>query len=929
MLIKYLKYIIIVIAFILLFNSFTFKVNKDVVEGFAVYDFIDTRVFYLDENQKGRDLRDLLKNLDKTNCIGWKISGFPYLRTHQKLVPYFNSDKILAQYIDKMDKKYKHQMYPFITCIENSKKGFAHVKSINESYPNLWKGIGPIYLKNNSVYEDAELQRYIPGFKNRVNRLKDLKTSLISNRLDEFIDEGEGPRNYNHIMDLDETYFLAISEYAKQQKLIINLDYYFDNIQDDTPDVLKGILSDSDEIDSNYKLYEGDYKLFRYLKANSTAKIILHTNVFEKRTFKVNNSLKNLSMIEYYDLLLRNFPNVVIELSGNSLLNCFITESKSVEKIDNNLSLEERKNKLSTGLSQIRDYSDLSRTVLKPIDDLLSGKPLTQDEKDQPIRKSTPTITRIPDSLRDNLFSGDFKKVDKKLGLSELAKAFAGDDPEKSSEEKNAEAEIKMAALDDKLKEEVLQKFDDLELQKAQKGTFEPVQDPNIEYDTDGKEVKPECKFVIPPYLLENKNFVKSLYCTPKFNSLDFAKLKVGSSLSNTLREVDRENPDIKKLKKNRKKMSKKKNKEPQITKFIRFERFENYNVKEMFGNFDEKGFEFARKGKNTAKGYAEHSVKLPNNTPPPNNTPVSDDEARNTSMNSIQKSVKSNDLQSLVSNVKDYGEDGEKVVEDVSEAAKTIRDNIVNEKNNKSILERPKDLYNLGFTQYIDPKTRKRFYYIYGPPEYEYVDRDYIVYKKKRRLIPSSGDDIYDKNGKLDVDKLDKQIERKGINYYGIKEMIESGNYDDLPNKNEVLNYLKTKKKSKQNEIESDDLYRETQELDENDPNFEKNKEKLNEKRQKMINKNLSDAVSSPSDDNIQTNITIHKYTHHDASIKKEWIKLLEKYSNNFILGTGVKIDFDYYPSNCVLINRILAELDENKAIKISRNNFLHMLKY
>ena len=121
-------------------------------------------------------------------------------------------------------------------------------------------------------------------------------------------------------------------------------------------------------------------------------------------------------------------------------------------------------------------------------------------------------------------------------------------------EEKNNEAEIKMAALDDKLKEEVLQKFDDLELQKAQKGTFEPVQDPNIEYDTDGNEVKPECSFVIPLYLLENKNFVKSLYCTPKFNSLDFAKLKVGSSLSNTLREADRENPDIRKLKRNRKK---------------------------------------------------------------------------------------------------------------------------------------------------------------------------------------------------------------------------------------------------------------------------------------------------------------------------------------------------------------------------------------
>ena len=366
------------------------------------------------------------------------------------------------------------------------------------------------------------------------------------------------------------------------------------------------------------------------------------------------------------------------------------------------------------------------------------------------------------------------------------------------------------------------------------------------------------------------------------------------------------------------------KTKEPQLTKFIKIETFENYNVKEMFGNLDDKGFEFARKGKNTAKGYAEHSVKLPNNTPPPNNTPVSDSEARNTSMKSIQKGVKSNDLQSLVSNVKDYGKDGEKVVDDVSEAAKTIKDNLVNEMNNKSILERPKDLYNLGFTQYFDPKTRKRYYYMYGPPEYEYVDSNYVVYKKKRRLIPSSGDDIYDNNGKLDVDKLDKQIERKGINYYGIKEMIESGNYDDLPNKNEVINYLKTKKKSKQTELESDDLYREIQETEDEDK-----KQKLNKQRQTNINKNLSDAVSSPSDNNIQTNITIHKYTHHDAAIKKEWIKLLEKYSNNFILGTGVKIDFDYYPSNCVLVNRVLSELDEDKAIKISRNNFLHMLKH
>ena len=49
-------------------------------------------------------------------------------------------------------------------------------------------------IKNNSVYEDAELQKYIPGFKNKKDILKEKRTSLISNRLDKFIDEGMGPR---------------------------------------------------------------------------------------------------------------------------------------------------------------------------------------------------------------------------------------------------------------------------------------------------------------------------------------------------------------------------------------------------------------------------------------------------------------------------------------------------------------------------------------------------------------------------------------------------------------------------------------------------------------------------------------------------------------------------------------------------------------
>jgi hypothetical protein len=900
MLIKY----IIIITFILLFNSFIFKLNKDVVEGFAVYDFIDSRVFYLDENQKGKDLRDLLQNLHKTNCIGWKISGFPYLRTYNKLVPYFNTDKILGQYVEKMEKKYKHQIFPFICCIENSKKGYAHVKNMLKDYPNLWKGIGPIYLKNNAVYNDAELQKYIPDFK-----LDETKKSLISSSLSTFVNEGEQPRNYNNIMDLDETYMTHILKLAKDNKLIINIDYYFDNIQDDTPDLLKGILNESDELESNYKLYEGDYKLLRFLNTNKDAKIVLRTNVFKKRTFKINNRLKQMDILEYYDMLLKNYPNVVIELSGETLLNCFITESKTVEKIDNNMGFEERKAMAGSGLNQVRSFGDLANLILGPIDRFFSGKPLTEEEKEMPIRKSV---------YKNPLTPIDFKKINKNLDT--LGKAFDKDD---DADNKNARDEIKMAELDKKLTNDILNKFENDELEKAQKGVYEPEIDPNVSYDTDGNPMKPLCPNPIPPYLLSNAEFIKNLYCTPKvdmnFNNKLFIASQIGSSAGNLFNEMGSGEPSGKKLKKYAKKMSKKKNKIPQLTKLVKIEKFENYNVNEMFGNLDDVGFKITRKGLDTAKGYAQESVRLPNNTPPPNNSPVSDAEANATTIRDYQKGVKSRDLINVVKKTKNYGKDGPKVVNDIKEAGKTVTDNIVNEKNNKSILERPKDIYNLGFVQYIEPKTRRRYYYLYGPPEYEYIDEKYIIYNKKVRKI----EDI-DETTAMTEEELDELIEKKGIEYYGIKEKLESGNLDDLPidSKKDIINYIKTKKQAAESDRYGDTLY-----FAEQNTINPKQKAKLNKLRMKEINSNLDKALETPSDKNVIVNETIHKYSYHDAKIKKEWIRLLEKYSNNFVLGTGVKIDFEHYPSNCVLVNRILSELDENKAIKIGRTNFLQLL--
>lgn len=910
---------------ILIIYAITINIrNENIIEGFNTYNFVDSHVYFLDENQKGRDLRDIFPNLENTNSMAMKISGFPYLKTSHKMIPYFNSDKLLGKYIDKMDKKHKHDLFPFVCCVENSKRGFHHIKQMLETFPDLFKGIGPIYLKNNSIYRDSDLHMYVPNFKKKYEIAKKKRTNFISNKLHEYKDPSEMIRTFDDHIDIDEHYFTLITDLAKKNKLVINIDYYFDNVQNETPDLIKGLVDDEDELEYNQDLYGDDYKLIEYLEKNKDAKILLHTNVFKNRAFKIDNKLRDMNMIEYYDFLLEKFPNIIVELRGEALNNLFITEHIETKIENNNLSFVERRQKFANGLSNIRSISDVGRILFSPITNFFSGKPLTKKERETPIMKTiNDDIGGIID-IEDNPVSNFIRNPS--LINAPLSNKKEQERVDKLNKQ-NAKDQLKLNAM------KAPNFNESKELNDIQKGMFEPEYDPHMTYDTDGNPEKPDCDFPIPSSVPLTKEFLRDLPCVPKIDPLKFITSQAGSSVKNISDEGNKDKPKGKKMKKYAKRMrkeNKKKKREAQLTKFLKFksafakfEFFEDYNLEnfENFNNYENKMAQFTKQTSETAKDYAVKATTLPPNPQPPNNAPVSEFEANSNRMTDIANSVKTNQSKNLAKNISNYVQDPQSL-KDIQNYAKRQADEFYGIKNGKTLLERPIELYNYGFVSYIPAKIRNRIYYVYGPPEYEYVDSDYIIYHKRRRKLEGyTDDDILNNTQK--TKKMDDDIRRKGIQFYGVLDKIRNGNFDDLgENKDNIIRYFKNKKDNLRKNKDLDELYRL-----ENETSDSKFKDRVFQKRKEKIMDDINGALEAPKSTNVVEKKTIMKYDNHTALIKKEWINLINKYPKNFVLGSGVKIDFENYSNNIVLINRVIMELDENNALDVSRNNFLRLI--
>lgn len=931
-------------------NIFTFSQNN-IVEGFNVYDYIDSHTYFLNEHQYSTGIFNLMENFKNTNCIGYKICGFPliYEKANKKLYYYYETDYLLAQEIEKLDDQTKLKFHPFITAINNSEQSYYHVRDILNEYKGLWKGIGPIYLKNNAIYSNKN------EFANLYQRIliKDVQNGvlesndLVSESLEKHIDLANKIKYTGINFNLNDTYISKIINLAKKNNLIVHINYHFDIIPLDIEEEevglkslidFKEIISKSDNMNGFTDLYQDDSDIINFFKNNPNLKIIFNFNPFSKRSFFINNKIVKYDSLEFSEYIIKNFKNVTIDLSGQLLTNMFILEEKKKKVEDNTMQYAEGAKKFQTAINQMHSLTDVLKATFGPIDDYLSGKPLTSKEKKMSVSnifsnlfKNTPNgpMDRLTQALRNtdpkqldilaNLFKEDPSDEEIQAGVALLEQ-----DKKRMKENNRLDglARLKMSEKDKEMDDYTRGLNDTIdEINKT------PIdeRDPGASYDVDGKKEKQTCPFHIPSYLKANTNFMRNLNCTPKETESD-RKYFVGRSGGGPIiDEMDKESPSSSKVKKTAKKMAKK-DKTPRTVKLISVERFDDY---EGFTDLEDKMFKFAGKAGSVTRNYAERSTQLPTNTPPPNNGPITASEMKNTTFKSLRSGVMTPESNKLVSGAKEYTKSGKIVKDGKNMVVRQARNIAGVDKKGNTVLERPLDLYRTGYHQYIPAHLVYKYRQQYGEPEYEYID-EWTVVERKRKVggtdnYPSDySDSVNDRDDKNSMLNYRSSV-RKGNVSQSLQDKIKNNNYADLPDETQKI--IKDKIRVDNENKKSIELSNKLLDKIEDPNTTDAERKKLIKQRDNMIKKNFRALVNDVGEKKITTTINIIKYSYHDAKIKKSWIKLINKYPTQFIIGTGTKLDFKYYPSNAVLVNRVLAELDENKALKVARENILRML--
>ena len=63
------------------------------------------------------------------------------------------------------------------------------------------------------------------------------------------------------------------------------------------------------------------------------------------------------------------------------------------------------------------------------------------------------------------------------------------------------------------------------------------------------------------------------------------------------------------------------------------------------------------------------------------------------------------------------------------------------------------------------------------------------------------------------------------------------------------------------------------------------------------------------------------------DARVKDEWVALIEKYPNNFILGSDIVADFRKYRAEIRKYNALLKQLTPDTRTKVANGNFVRIM--
>lgn len=651
-------------------------------------------------------------------------------------------------------------------------------------------------------------------------------------------------------------YFQGLMKLALEYNMPVAIDYNFTNVNDKLE--IEDILDPEDDIEANMGLYEEGLAILEVFKKYPNIKFILHFSPIKNIKVNDNNRLENKNNITLISFILSKYPNVTIDLSGDLLMQAFKTEHVEKIIVDKGMNMEQRKQVFQSGLNDIRGPVELLKLIFKPFDDFLSG----DDEEIPPTEKdySTPSLgTRIKNfksMLTQNAYldkNGNPTDMGKQA-FNNLSGLFQDDEEEEPSRRdiniNNTDKQIAKA----KAQELVLQ-YRGAELDRQEKNAEKEI----LEEEEEPKVIQPKPKKY--PKTTKRANIIK--HGGPR-----------GRELADEL-EKDEDDISKSKMKKIGKALNKKSKTKP-LVPFIKFEWFTNPPPSLYSLGLD----------------VGKSITTLPKNVPPPPGPLTEQEIIANDKLPKIPFTKKQ---LNLIKDINNYSKSG-KVPTDMKRNAINIARTAVGEdEKGRTILERPEELYHAGLHQYLTPRQKTKYYYMYGPPEYEYIDTEEIIRRKRRIPIKQQQQQKQALGHSIESDIPSFQASNRRVMDKLVKENIQ--------------------KENKKNKIRNKAL---------EDPNVpEEVKEQIKKDR---INSIYNRMVSSVQDDPKKEVYNIkHKLTKHEYILNHEWIKLISEYPDQFIIGTGKGIKL--YEPQVVILNRIIAELEESVARKVARYNILKII--
>ena len=362
-----MKLALYIITFLLILLFIKKKKENNLLEHFNVYDIIDSRINFLDHNQESTSINEIIKKFDKSNVVGAMITGMPVIWNEErnKFFWYEETDAFLAEMLFFQPLEIKNKFYPFISCVYDSPKSLKHVKNMIKTFPDFWRGIGPIFMSH-------------------------------KNKNDNFIDG----KNLYRIINI-----------ASKNHIPIHIYYQFNDIEMDMEDVY-------DYLDKlgYMEMEDREINIFDILERYPNAKFILYFNTY----MPITNAE---SINKIIDSLLTRYPNLTIDLSGKLLENIYMNKEQQIEQqnIEKRFKLQDIPGpqvprSIRNFFSQINSIEDIAKIALGLVDDFLSGDPLKENEKGEmkaakDLKKGVDFVDNALDKLGDNLKDIDPAKI--------------------------------------------------------------------------------------------------------------------------------------------------------------------------------------------------------------------------------------------------------------------------------------------------------------------------------------------------------------------------------------------------------------------------------------------------------------------------------------------------------------------------------------